>query len=405
MDPLRWQQLERLFEQAIRLPKRERPAFLDAFLARDGDPELRRELEEMLDNDEEEGAVDGHEPGSGVARAIESGLQLWAAREGPPRRLGPYRLGREIGRGGMATVYEAERDDREFHLKVAVKVLRRGMDSDDIVRRLRRERQILANLDHPHIARLLDGGTTEDGRPYVVMEHIDGERIDLYCSRHHLPLEARLRLFRQICDAVHFAHRNLVLHRDIKPSNILVTGDGVPKLLDFGIAKVLAGGDEAEASHELTLTGLRLLTPEWASPEQVRGESLTTASDVYSLGLLLYLLVAGRRAYEVDAKRPAELERIVCEVVPPPPGRKTRYQLWPWAKGVAPDTPPAGNSPSPVAGNGGAPGNDLDVVVLTALHKDPARRYASAEQLGASSRSSPSSSRAPSSSCWASSAS
>jgi tetratricopeptide (TPR) repeat protein/tRNA A-37 threonylcarbamoyl transferase component Bud32 len=294
-----------------------------------------------------------------LAGAIADGLEALEEDELPPSRLGPWRILREIGRGGMATVYEAERDDREFERRVAVKVIRRGMDSADIVRRLRRERQILANLDHPGIARLLDGGTAPDGRPYVVMEFIDGEPIDSYCSRRSLGLGARLELFRQVCSAVHFAHKSLVLHRDIKPSNILVGADGQPKLLDFGIAKILADGGEKEDRAEPTRTGWRQLTPEWASPEQVRGEPLTTASDVYSLGLLLYLLIAGHRAYQVDARRPAELERIVCEVAPTPPSRLRGEK-----------------SGSPVAAD------DLDVVVLCALHKEPARRYASAEQLG-----------------------
>ena len=364
MDRLRWQRLELLFERASELPPGDRTAFLDGVFAGEEDSGLRAELEEMLQDDGNSSAPDG---GAIVAGAIAGGLELWASGEPPPGRLGPYRILREIGRGGMATVYEAERDDREFERRVAVKVLRRGMDSDDIVRRLRRERQILANLDHPHIARLLDGGTTGDGRPFVVMEHIDGLPIDLYCQSRALGLEARLRLFRHICDAVHFAHKNLVLHRDIKPSNILVTAEGQPKLLDFGIAKLLESGGDSEIQP--TRTGLRLLTPEWASPEQIRGEPLTTGSDVYSLGLLLYMLVAGRRAYRVEAKSPAELERIVCRYEPPPPslaaGKETAAPRW-----------------RRLANALAAPSGDLDVVVLAALHKDPARRYASAEQLG-----------------------
>jgi len=358
----RWQRLEKIFEKAEPLPAAERVALLDAAFADDPDPDLRRELEEMLETDLGSGA-------SGVAVAIAEGLQVWAEAEKPPSHLGPYRVLGEIGRGGMATVYEAERDDHEFERKVAVKVIRRGMDSADIIRRLRRERQILANLDHPNIARLLDGGTSDDGRPYVVMEYIKGEPIDQYCRHHKLSLEERLELFRQICDAVHFAHRNLILHRDIKPSNILVTDEGVPKLLDFGIAKVFAGGRDSESTAEITRTGLRLLTPEWASPEQVRGETLTTASDVYSLGLLLYLLVAGRRAYEVDPQRPTDLERIVCEVEPPPPRRSTQItsRLFAWTRWA------------PILLS---PADDLDVVVMAALRKEPSRRYASAEQLG-----------------------
>jgi tetratricopeptide (TPR) repeat protein/tRNA A-37 threonylcarbamoyl transferase component Bud32 len=341
LDPLRWARLDQLFAAAEPLPAAGRAALIERSFADDPDPELQRELEEML-------AAAGP-AAARVDGAIAGGLAAFAGGDLPPSRLGPYRILREIGRGGMATVYEAERDDREFERKVAVKVLRRGMETADIVRRLRRERQILANLDHPHIARLLDGGAAADGRPYVVMEHIAGQPIDLYCRSRGLGLAARLELFRSICDAVHFAHRNLVLHRDIKPSNILVTAEGVPKLLDFGIAKVLEGEGETESGTiEPTLTGWRLLTPEWASPEQVRGEPLSTASDVYSLGLLLHLLVTGERAYQLDPRRPAEVERIVCELPPKSPGR----------------------------------GDDLDLVILAALRKEPARRYASAEQLG-----------------------
>ena len=341
MNPLRWERLDQLFAAAEGLPAEERAALIERSFAAEPDPELRRELEQML-------AAAGTRVDQAIADGL-AGFSGFAEGEKAPDRLGPYRILHEIGRGGMATVYEAERDDREFERRVAVKVLRRGMDTADIVRRLRRERQILANLDHPNIARLLDGGSTPDGRPYVVMEHIAGLPIDRYCETQGLDLADRLALFRQICGAVHFAHQSLVLHRDIKPSNILVTAEGVPKLLDFGIAKVLAGdGDGDGAEPEPTLTGLRLLTPEWASPEQLRGEPLTTASDVYSLGLLLYLLVTGQRAYQADPKRPAELERLVCEAEPKSPGR----------------------------------GDDLEVVLLAALRKEPARRYASAEQLG-----------------------
>ncbi len=341
MDEQRWQRLDRLFAAAEPLPEDGRREMLDREFAHEPDAALRRELEELL------AASGGADPK--VDGAIAGSLALFAAGDGPPQRLGPYRILREIGRGGMATVYEAARDDREFERRVAVKVLRRGMDTADIVRRLRRERQILANLDHPNIARLLDGGSTPDGRPYVVMEHIDGEPIDQYCLSRGLDLRRRLELFRQICGAVHFAHRSLVLHRDIKPSNILVTAEGVPKLLDFGIAKILQEDDQDESGTiEMTATGLRLLTPEWASPEQVRGEPLSTASDVYSLGLVLYLLAIGERAYRVDTRRPAEIERVVCETAPKNPGR----------------------------------GDDLDVIILAALRKEPSRRYASAEQLG-----------------------
>ena len=356
MDRSRWDRLEELFTAAEGLAPAPRAAFVEASFAAAPDPALRAELEQMLAAslpaaEARLAGIVARQVG-GLASAASLAEPPGLSDEPAPRRLGPYLIKGEIGRGGMATVYEARRDDAEFERTVAVKVLRRGMDTADIVRRLRRERQILANLDHPGIARLLDGGRAEDGRPYVVMEHIAGEPIDLYCRRRELDLRARLQLFRRVCDAVHYAHRNLVLHRDIKPSNILVGAEGWPKLLDFGIAKVLAGeteedGTEDGATGDATLTGARLLTPGWASPEQVRGGQLSTASDVYSLGLLLYLLVAGRRAYEVDPRRPAELERIVCETLPKPPGR----------------------------------GDDLDLVVMAALRKEPERRYASAEQL------------------------
>ena len=322
-DAPRWSRLERLFAAAEPLPAAARLDLLDATFAARPDGELRGELEELL-----QAADVGHDRVDG---AISGGLASFAA-EPPPPRLGPYLVRGEIGRGGMATVYAAERGDREFERTVAIKVLRRGMDTADIVRRLCRERQILANLDHPNIARLLDGGSTEDGRPYVVMEHIAGLPIDRFCEGRQLDLAKRLALFRQICGAVHHAHRNLVLHRDIKPSNILVTAEGTPKLLDFGIAKALVG-DGGDGEPEPTLTGQRWLTPEWASPEQLRGEPLSTASDVYSLRLLLYLLVTGKR-------QPAG-------AAPQDPGR----------------------------------GDDLDLIVLAALRQEPGRRYSSAEQL------------------------
>src|SRR5207253_391487 len=202
-------------------------------------------------------------------------------------RIGPYKIIREIGRGGMGTVYLAARAD-DFEKRVAIKLIKRGMDTDEILSRFRNERQILANLDHPNIARLLDGGTTTDGLPYFVMEYIEGQTIDEYCEARKLATAERLQLFRMVCGAVHYAHQNLVVHRDLKPSNILVTPEGVPKLLDFGIAKILSptGGLETTLIHALT--------PEYASPEQLRGQAVSTASDVYSLGVVLYQLLTGQ---------------------------------------------------------------------------------------------------------------
>ena len=295
----------------------------------------------------------------------------------PFASLGPYRLIKELGRGGLATVYLAERDDEEFSMEVAVKLVRRGLDSPELLERLRLERQILARLEHPNIARLIDGGTTPDGRPYFVMERIEGERIDDWCLNHKLDLEARIALFLQVCDAVQTAHHRLVLHRDIKPSNILVAAGGVPKLLDFGIAKLLDDSDDENATvapgfTTLTDTGARLLTPEFASPEQVRGETLTTASDVYSLGVLLYLMITGERPYTFDRGRPAEIERVVCEVEPPRPSSVV------WSRSEGAEELPSRRL---LGWPRRAGGDDLDTIVREALRKEPELRYDSVARL------------------------
>ncbi|MEK7832066.1 MAG: serine/threonine-protein kinase, partial [Acidobacteriota bacterium] len=250
----------------------------------------------------------------------------------------------------MATVYLAERIDGEFRQQVALKIVWPGANDEEITRRFKQERQILASLDHPNIARLLDGGTTEKGWPYLVMEYIAGQPITRYCRDRKLPLAERLRLFQSVCAAVAYAHRNLVIHRDIKPSNILVTEDGtvkLPKLLDFGIAKLLA----PESSEQQTITGLRPMTPEYASPEQLREETITTATDVYSLGVLLYELLAGAHPFDLKNLPLHELIRIVCEEDPPPPSTRA-----PQLRG------------------------DLDNVVLKALNKEPRQRYQTVEQ-------------------------
>ena len=306
------------------------------------------------------------------------------------RRIGPYRLVRRIGRGGMGTVYLAIRDDEAFQRRVAVKVLKRGMDSDAIVRRFRTERQILAGLSHPNIAALLDGGTTPDGLPYLAMEYIEGQPIGDFCESGHLDTSARLRLFRDVCSAVQYAHQNLVIHRDIKPQNVLVTGDGTPKLLDFGIAKLLnpeLGGETIAP----TVAGVQMMTPEYASPEQVLGQPVTTATDVYSLGVLLYELLTGRRPYYLASRTPADIARIVCESVPVRPSTAvtaisdtTQDDL---VTGAYPDAAP----PRAVTGQATESAavqrlrrrlsGDLDNIVLKALSKEPARRYASVDQL------------------------
>lgn len=271
-----------------------------------------------------------------------------------PERLGPWRIVRELGRGGMGTVYLAERADGHFEQRAAIKVIKRGMDSDAVLRRFYAERQILARLQHPNITRLLDGGLF-DGRPYFVMEYLEGEPLLDYCARRGLPLRARIALFLSVCDAVDYAHRNLILHRDLKGGNILVDSAGAVKLLDFGIAKLLT----EDGAAEQTVLPMQAFTPQAASPEQVKGEPLTTASDVYALGLLLYELLAGKPPYRVPANSPVDMLNLICEQ---PVER-----------------------PSFLAGPSGARQlrGDLDTIVLKALEKDPARRYNRADDLAA----------------------
>jgi non-specific serine/threonine protein kinase/serine/threonine-protein kinase len=261
-------------------------------------------------------------------------------RAAPGERIGPYRIIRELGRGGMGSVYLAERADGEFDKQVAIKFIG-GPLSDPLLRRFREERRILAALDHPNISRLLDGGTTDDGRPYVVMEFVQGVPIDSFCEQRRLDVRARIALFQQVCAAVQYAHQRLVIHRDIKAANILVTGDGTPKLLDFGIATFI----EADVARRSTVTLLRAVTLDSASPEQVRGEVVTVVADVYALGVLLYRLLTGRTPYG-DADTGSALLRAICDGTPPPPGVS----------------------------------RDLDLIVLKALRKEPERRYESPAQ-------------------------
>jgi len=295
-------------------------------------------------------------------------------------RIGAYRVVREIGRGGMGSVYLAARADEEFDQRVAIKLVRRGMDTDEILRRFRAERQILAHLDHPNIAKLFDGGTTQDGRPYFVMEYVEGQPVDEYCDGRKLPTRERLELFRSVCSAVHFAHQNLVVHRDLKPGNILVTADGVPKLLDFGIAKLLDPDQEA-----FTRADVRPMTPEYASPEQVRGEAITTASDVYSLGVLLYTLLTGHSPYRPATRDPQSLAKAICETDPPRPSSVVGRV----AERKRPDGSVAELTPESVSHVRDGEermlrrrlSGDLDNIVLMAMQKDPRRRYASVDQL------------------------
>ncbi len=352
----RWRRIEALFHEALERAEGERSAFLEG--ACDGDAGLRLEVESLLAAESAEDRIERAVAG-GIVLAAEEDAE--ASTEAIPQRIGPYRLLEEIGRGGLGTVYLAERDE-PFRMQAALKLVRRGLDTEEIMARLRQERQILARLDHPNIARLLDGGSTEDGRPYFVMERVQGEPIDLWCARRGTALLERIDLFVTACGAVQYAHQSLVVHRDLKPSNLLVTEDGVPKLLDFGIAKLLDPEDLALAALA-TRAEMRLLTPAYASPEQIQGLPLTTATDVYSLGVLLYQLLTGCHPYPLTGRTAAALEREILASEPLPP-----------SEAVGRDGAEARRLRRRLQG-------DLDTIVLTALRKEPRERYASVEQL------------------------
>ncbi|MFL6262062.1 MAG: tetratricopeptide repeat protein [Thermoanaerobaculia bacterium] len=358
----RWREIDLVFAEALDLPPSGRKAFLDEACA--GDPELRLAVERLLLADE---ASDTflEQPASellGLLPEVEAG-----------ERLGPYRLLRRLGAGGMGTVYLARREDEHYQQDVALKILRSGLQGTEAVHRFLAERQILARLEHPNIARLYDGGSTPDGRPYLVMELVEGLPVDEYCDRRQLTVDQRLDLFRRICSAVQYAHQNLLVHRDLKPGNILVTEAGEPKLLDFGIAKRLEPGSATKP--DLTQAGSRMMTPSYASPEQVRGEAITTASDVYSLGVVLYGLLAGRIPYRVESGLIHEIEGAICEQEPERPSAALFRPGPPPAEEVARD-----RAARPRALRRRLQG-DLDNIALMALRKEPARRYGSAAQL------------------------
>jgi eukaryotic-like serine/threonine-protein kinase len=341
-----------LLEQALALPSSDRQGFLDAQCR--SDVELRLEVESLI--------VAHQQAGSRFLNASWQAASL-ASTVVPGRNVGPYEIVQRIGRGGMGDVFAAVRADGQYEQKVALKLVRAGYTSGAVVERFRAERQILAGLDHPNIARLLDGGTAEDGSPYLVMELVDGVQIDEYCESLALTVVQRLALFLQVCAAVQYAHQRLVIHRDIKPGNILVTATGVPKLLDFGIAKMLDAMGNAQD------TMLRPFTPDYASPEQVRGEPVSTATDVYSLGVVLYLLLTGRSPYRLETTNSAELARAITTQDPERPSTA--------ALGSGRDAAEKSISTSTLQRQ---LHGDLDAILLKALRKEPEERYASAEQ-------------------------
>ncbi len=338
-----WEQIENIFLAAADLPREEQALFLEN--ACHGDRDLLLEVQSLLNSDRKSGEK--------ITRAVEDEAQsLFGLSPIVGSRLGAWRVVREIGRGGMGAVYLATRDDDQFSKNVAIKLVKRGMDTAEVQRRFQHERQILAGLDHPYIARLIDAGTAPDGRSFIVMEYVIGQSIDVYCRDHFLSFADRCRLFLKVCAAVSHAHRSLVVHRDLKPGNIFVAVDGTPKLLDFGVAKLLL----PNADPQLTVTGMhaRLLTPQYASPEQVMGRPVNTSTDVYSLGAVLYELLTGACAQHLDSTSQEEIERVICMQEVPPPSD------------VTPDLP-----------------HDLDNIVMMAMRKDPDRRYQSVDQLAA----------------------
>jgi eukaryotic-like serine/threonine-protein kinase len=366
-----WNKVQTLFEAALELHGEERTAYLQKECADDED--LYREVASLLSADE-----NVHDLLKGLAIDVVG----WTyEQQYIGKRIGPYRIVKHIGSGGMSYVFLAEREDGQFSQRVALKIIKRGMESDLIIRRFRSERQILSRLDHPNIARLHDGGITEDCTPFFTMDYVDGMPIHQYCDENTLTIDERLELFATVCSAVQFAHVNLVVHRDLKPGNILVNRDGVVKLLDFGIAKLLGEGEDETLR---TRTGLYVMTPEYASPEQVLQQPVSTASDVYNLGIVLYELLTGHRPYSLTSSSPSEMERIVCTVQPDRPS----------ARITAPPAPDNLNDMSAEAPERHAAKRkttaprlrkllrgDLDTICLTALRKEPDRRYQTAEQL------------------------
>ena len=366
MPPDRRALIEDIFDEALDISADRRAAWLES-RCRD-DASLRHEVELLLAAHDQTDSPLDVPAAAHLARLIPDPMR--------GRHIGPYRVLRELGRGGMGVVYLAERDDGQFRRRVAVKVLRASQDADELHQRFVAERQILASLNHPHIAQLLDGGVSDGQLPYLVIEHVDGRAITDYCDRERLAVRARLKLFREVCAAVQHAHQNLVLHRDLKPGNVLVTGDGHVKLLDFGIAKLL-NPSLSGVDQPVTRTAFRLMTPAYASPELVRGDTLTTASDVYALGLLLYELLVGRPAHRLTTDSPREVYDVVCERDPERPSEcVVNNALGADAARPAELALARGTTPERLRRE---LRGDLDAIVALALRKEPGRRYGSAE--------------------------
>ncbi|MEM7586665.1 MAG: serine/threonine-protein kinase [Acidobacteriota bacterium] len=364
---LEWSRVEALFLRAVQLPEDERAELLAEIGS--AEPELCRQVESLLSADRS--AAGFLDPETELQQLASSP----AGELAQDQTLGQYRILRRLGEGGMATVYLAVRE-RDYRQRVAIKVFSLSRHRQDLLARFHHERQILADLDHPSIARLIDGGSTAGGAPFLVMELVEGEPIDVYCHRHELSIDQRVDLVRRLADAVHYAHQRLIVHRDLKPSNVLVTDDGNPKLLDFGIAKLLEAGEDDDTLLR-TAPDQRLMTPAYASPEQVRGEAITTATDVYAMGVLLYRLFTGRLPYALGGGS-QNVQRAILETSPPPPSTAVEA-----TDGSSSSTGGAagGVATADVAQWRRQLEGDLDTIVLKALRKDPAERYGSVEQL------------------------
>jgi eukaryotic-like serine/threonine-protein kinase len=398
MEPERWQNVERIYHSALKIERRQRGPYLLRACA--DDQALRAEVESLLKYAERPAKFFEKPAMEVVARSLAEDLSAQEETDNDTididkdktdkmigARIAQYRLAEKLGEGGMGDVYRADRADHQFEKQVAIKLVRQGLDTEFVDSRLRKERQILADFEHENIARLLDGGTTEEGHPYFVMELVEGQPIDEYCDERKLGIAARIDLFQKVCSAVQYAHQRLVVHRDIKPSNILVAADGVPKLLDFGIATILSP-ETYSPEDAPTMTAMGMMTPQFASPEQLRGEVITTATDVYSLGVVLYKLLTGHSPYRQSSTSTYDLAHAICEVEPEKPSTIVGHP-----KQVA-DLPKRDRTRDPLKATPewiskrrstnpdklrGTLSGDLDYILLKALRKEPQRRYASAK--------------------------
>lgn len=368
MDKQRWEKIQAIFDQVADVDKNKQEQLLDKLCT--GDEALKQEVVSLLLSDEQDLSF--------IEKPAAELINLGVSKISAGTKIGHYKIIKQIGYGGMGEVYLAEREDKQFKQKVALKIIKKGMDSSETLRRFHDERQILARLNHPHIARLYDGGMTADNLPYFTMEYIEGRPITDYCDRNELSVPERLELFCDVLAAVSYAHSNFIVHRDLKPGNIIVNSEGQVKLLDFGIAKLVT---ESELEDDnMTRTGFRVMTPGYASPEQIKGEAITTASDVYSLGVILYELLSGNQPFEIKGKTPGEIEQLICQTDPKRPSTQvTRNRT---ENNSAEDL-------SIISGQRHTVPEklrrilkgDLDNICLKSLEKEPLRRYSSVEQL------------------------